>query len=259
MNFLDRAEIAGTRRTADGYMVADVRCARTGVQQYTGAEVGRPDLASVNVYRPESTVFDRASLATYAGKPVTIGHPSVPVNAENWKKYAVGDVGMDIARDGEFVRVPLKLMDFAAINAVQGGQKEISMGYSVEIEWESGIAPDGSHYDAIQKGPLRINHLAIVEKARGGDQLRIGDSMNNARIYQDNQGRWQGAKSGADDAYEAYKRRMTDAWQEPPPELPKHDHSAQVGARKANVSDAEARDDAFSRYMADMQNAWNKG
>lgn len=50
---VDRAEIADKpRRTADGYLVADVRAARTGIQQYRAVEVGRPELDVVNVYRP---------------------------------------------------------------------------------------------------------------------------------------------------------------------------------------------------------------
>ncbi|WEX75246.1 hypothetical protein PYH37_000632 [Sinorhizobium numidicum] len=32
MKFLDTARMAGTRRTADGYVVADVRTARIGIQ-----------------------------------------------------------------------------------------------------------------------------------------------------------------------------------------------------------------------------------
>ncbi len=39
MKFTDLAPIAGTRRTADGYLVADVRTARTGIQLYAGHEI----------------------------------------------------------------------------------------------------------------------------------------------------------------------------------------------------------------------------
>lgn len=180
VRFEDTAPILGTRITADGYLHGDVRCARVGCQDYLGDEMGRPDLGRVTVYRPESTVFDRASLATFAGKPVTIGHPLEPVTAETWKDVAAGDVGDEIARDGEFVKVPFRLMDAGAIRAVSGGTREVSMGYSCGIEWTDGVAPDGTPYQAIQTGPLRINHLAIVPRARGGSQLRIGDAAGDA-------------------------------------------------------------------------------
>lgn len=177
--FSDAVDISGTRTTADGYLVADVRCARTGIQQYRASDIGLPGDGLVNVYRPEAVVFDKASLATFAGKPVTMGHPSEPVTADNWRALAVGDVGTEIARDGEFVRVPLKLMDAAAIRAVQAGIRQISMGYTTALSVEDGTAPDGTPYQAVQTGPIRINHLAIVPQARGGSSLRIGDDADH--------------------------------------------------------------------------------
>jgi hypothetical protein len=176
LKFEDRADASDIRITDDGYLVADVRCAKVGVQQYMASDVGLPGHGLVSVYRPESTVFNKDSLATFAGKPVTLKHPPELVNAENWKKYAVGDVGEDILRDGEFIRVPIKLMDAAAIEAVKNGTREISMGYSCDIKHEDGVTPEGQEYNAVQVGPIRINHLAIVDKARGGSKLRIGDS-----------------------------------------------------------------------------------
>ena len=180
MNFLDRADIAGTRITTDGYMVGQVRCARTGCQTYMAADIGLPGSGTVSVYRPPEVVFDKASLATFAGKPVTLGHPTEQVTADNWRTYAVGDIGTDIARDGEFVAVPYKIMDATAIKAVQSGEaRQISMGYTTGVELRDGVAPDGTPYQAVQTGPIRINHLAIVPAARGGANLRIGDGADN--------------------------------------------------------------------------------
>lgn len=179
LQFSDEATLSGTRITADGYLVADVRCARTGIQQYRASDVGLPGDGMVNVYRPEAVVFDKASLATFAGKPVTINHPAEPVTAENWRALAVGDIGTEIARDGEYVRVPMKLMDAAAIKLVEAGTRQISMGYTTGLSIEDGVAPDGTPYQAVQTGPIRINHLAIVAAARGGSNLRIGDGADH--------------------------------------------------------------------------------
>jgi len=161
------------RRTADDYLVGDVLCARTGCQTYRASEIGLVGDGPVTVYRPESAVFDRASLATFAGKPVTLGHPADPVNSDNWKTHAVGDIGEEIARDGETVRVSIKLMDAAAIKPVEGGTRQISMGYTTPMVMQDGVAPDGTKYQAVQTGPIVINHMAIVDRARGGDKLRI--------------------------------------------------------------------------------------
>lgn len=174
MQFTDAAPIAGVRMTRDGYAVAEVRAARTGIQQYAGAEVGRPDLAVVNVYRPPESVFANDSMASYGFKPVTINHPAAGVTADSWKALAVGVVGGDVVRDGGFVKVPLALMDAAAIKAVQDGTREISMGYVCDLAFEDGVTPEGERYQAIQKD-IRINHLALVPKGRAGPQCRLGD------------------------------------------------------------------------------------
>lgn len=173
--FTDSAPLTGVRTTADGYMVGEVLCARTGCQQYLASDFGLMDGGVVTVYRAPEVVFAKDSLATFAGKPVTMGHPSEPVTADNWKALAIGDIGTEIARDGEFVRVPYKIMDATAIAEIQAGTREVSMGYTTGIEMRDGVAPDGTPYQAVQTGPIRINHLAIVPKARGGSQLRIGD------------------------------------------------------------------------------------
>src|SRR5690606_13036081 len=141
-----------------------------------GWEVGKPDRPTVRVYRPETEVFSKDALHTYAHRPVTLDHPDEAVTADNWKDYAIGQTGGEVARDGEFVRVPLVLMDSKAIEAVENGKRELSMGYSAELVFDSGVTPDGQEYDAIQKN-LRMNHLAVVTMARGGSQLKIGDNL----------------------------------------------------------------------------------
>lgn len=156
-------------------MVASVLAARTGCQDYAGYELGKPDLARVTVYRPAEEVFNRDSMRSFAGAPVTIEHPKEAVTPHNWRDHAVGDVSTDdIVRDGEAVRVPFMLRDADAIAKVESGKREISMGYSCDLSFEDGTAPDGTPYQAVQRN-IRINHLAIVDRARGGPTLRIGD------------------------------------------------------------------------------------
>lgn len=167
---------ANVRKTADGYLTANVRVARTGIQIYRGSELGLNDVEFVRVYRPESTVFDKDSLHSYAHKPVTIDHPPEPVTADNWKKYSVGQVGDEVLKDGEFVRVPMVLMDAQAIKDVEAGKKQLSLGYMTALDFEPGVTEDGQEYDAIQTA-IRANHLAVVTAARGGPSLRIGDDQ----------------------------------------------------------------------------------
>lgn len=176
MNFLDTLTLdGGTRKTADGYVVASALAARSGVQLYLGSEVGIADKAVVKVYRPAEEVFSKDSLSTYAHKPMTNDHPSEAVSSKNWKDLAVGLVGDEVARDGEFVRIPLVLMDAAAIADLDAGKKELSAGYVCDLSIEAGITPDGEAYDAVQRN-IKINHVALVKAGRAGSKARIGDS-----------------------------------------------------------------------------------
>lgn len=182
-HFSDTVEIKDARTTADGYLVADVRVARTGIQVYRGVEVdpdntaGLRDRAAVAVYRPPEAVFDARAMATYAHRPVTIDHPSKPVTSATWRDVAVGQTGGEVTRDGDFIRVPLVLMDAAAIEAAAAGKRQLSMGYSAEMVFGDGVTPDGQKYQAIQTN-LRMNHVALCRAARGGSELSIGDGGN---------------------------------------------------------------------------------
>jgi hypothetical protein len=162
------------RRLRTGELAANVRCARTGLQDYRGSEVGRPDLDRVTVYRPETEVMRRDSIASFAGVPVTIDHPKEAVTTDNWKRYAVGETGDEVVRDGEFIRVPILVRDENAIRAIEDGKRQISMGYSCDLSFEDGVTSDGHPYQAVQHG-IKINHLAIVDQARGGEKLTVED------------------------------------------------------------------------------------
>lgn len=176
MFLTDSVTASNVRRTADGYLVADAKVARTGIQDYLGTEVGRPDMPIVRVYRPESSVFADSAMRSYAYRPMTNNHPGGDgVNSKNWKDVAIGQTGAEVMRDGEFVRVPLVLMDANAIADYESGKRELSMGYGAELTFKDGVTDSGEAYDAIL-GPMTMNHLALVDRARGGEHLRIGDT-----------------------------------------------------------------------------------
>lgn len=175
MFFSDGAPLDGVRKTDAGFLVAQVRAGRTGIQQYLGSELGRTDMEVVRVYRPEDEVFSAAAMHTAAHRTVTIGHPPEFVTADTWKDVSVGHTGGEVMRDGGFITVPLVLMDGAAVKAVEDGKRELSWGYACDIDWQSGKTPDGQEYDAIQRN-IRINHLAVVDRGRAGAECRIGDA-----------------------------------------------------------------------------------
>lgn len=175
MNFTDIVTVAGTRRTGDGYLVADARIARTGIQSYSGVEIGRPEMHAVRIYRPGAEVFSDDTLKSAAHRPVTNEHPPEMVTSENWKKYSVGQTGDEIAGEGIFLRVPLMVSDEAAIQDIESGKQELSAGYVCEVDFTPGVTPLGEAYDAVQRN-IRINHIAIVRRGRAGSKVRIGDA-----------------------------------------------------------------------------------
>lgn len=177
----DRAPLEKVRRLADGRIAAVAKFARTGCQTYAGAEIGRPDMATVTVYRPESEVFSEDAMASFAHKAITLGHPTDgAVTATNWRKTAVGFTEGRVARDGGFVEIPLMLADAEAVAAYDRGVRELSAGYKCELIWGDGIAPDGTRYQATQKA-IRGNHIALVPQGRAGSDARIGDSNMHAQ------------------------------------------------------------------------------
>lgn len=170
-------DAADIRTSKDGYLVAKPRVARTGIQTYPGWQVGKPDKQSIRVYRPAESVMNKDSLTSLAHKPITINHPPEMVSAANWDEYSVGHSGDEILRDGEFVRIPLLVMDGEAIEYIKDGHNQLSVGYLAELDWTAGQTESGEQYDAIQKN-IRANHIAIVAQARGGPLLRLGDNRD---------------------------------------------------------------------------------
>ena len=170
----DTVDASKARLTEDGYLVAEARVARTGIQLYGAAELGLDGVNTIRVYRPPEEVFAKDAMSSYAHRPVTVDHPSEMVNGDNWKDHARGQTGDEVLRDGEFVRVPMMLMDKSAIEDWVNGKRELSMGYTMDLEMKDGTTPEGEKFDAVQRN-LRMNHLALVTRARGGSKLRLGD------------------------------------------------------------------------------------
>lgn len=178
LQFDDAAKV---RYTDKGYLTAMPRVARTGIQLYYGSELGLTGADAkkvMKVYRSPDEVFSTDAMHSFSHLPYTDDHPPVQVDASNWKEYATGQSGSEVVRDGEFIRVPMVLMDQKAVQKFKEGKVEISMGYDCEIDFAAGTTPDGQTYDAMQKKP-RGNHYAVVDAARGGSKLRIGDTAGS--------------------------------------------------------------------------------
>jgi hypothetical protein len=161
-------KLDGVRRTPQGGIEATARLTRSGVFVYQDNQ-GNP----FRELRSPEEIFQKDSLETLKGAPLTIGHPK-EVNTANWQKVTVGHVGDDIHQDGIFVAATVRIQDAQACAMVESGDlSELSCGYSVDLEMSAGEY-EGEHYDAIQRNP-KYNHVAMggIDWGRAGNDVRL--------------------------------------------------------------------------------------
>lgn len=159
----------------NGFLKVPGRVARTGIQEYLACELGLDGdpMRIIKVMRPEEEVFNADSLASYNGVDVTIEHPSKFVDSATYNQISKG-TALEAVRDGDFVKANLIIKSKDAIDAVQSGKVELSAGYSAVYD----EAPSDAPYDFIQRN-IKINHIAIVDRARAGRQARLFDKDPN--------------------------------------------------------------------------------
>ncbi len=154
----------GATLMPNGWLKADALIARTGIQLYR-----RADGSVQREFRPPEEVFDSASLASFKMVPVTDEHPSGLLDAKNARTYQRGHLGEAITKDGNKVRATLLITDGELVKKVLAGKTQLSAGYVCDLEDTPGEWM-GERYDCIQRAP-RGNHVAIVDRARGGAEL----------------------------------------------------------------------------------------
>ena len=162
----DVAPIEKYEVTPEGYLRAWATIARTGVQMYSNA-----DGSVRREYRPEEEVSSPGSLASFAGKAITLEHPPVLLDSANTKDYQIGFSGTEVVYDNGFVRAVMTITDQDAIEKImKGDAKEVSAGYRVEFDPTPGVAATGENYDGIQR-MIDGNHIAVVRRGRAGPQV----------------------------------------------------------------------------------------
>lgn len=175
----DRSSYRVTRReyTDEGFLRVPGNVARTGIQEYLARELGLPGDPNrvIRVYRPAEEVFKDESLASFDGVDVTVNHPDGLVNSENFKKVSAGVVRGVGRREGDYVQCDLIVKDKAAIDAINSGKCELSVGYTAVYTEAPGMTVDGEPYDYVQSD-IKINHVALVDRARAGPTAKVFDN-----------------------------------------------------------------------------------
>ncbi|MGE4440162.1 MAG: DUF2213 domain-containing protein [Desulfomicrobium sp.] len=177
------------RITPEGYLLClDVPIARTGVMHYLPEELPEEIAAhateeTVLVYRQPEDVFAPETVASFEGKPVTVGHPEDFVTPDNWKELTCGHAQNVRRGEGEasdLLLADLLITDQEAIFLIapkQGGKpedkplREVSCGYDAEYEE---MAPGVGRQFAIVG-----NHIALVPHGRCGSRCAIQDKESH--------------------------------------------------------------------------------
>jgi hypothetical protein len=164
----DFSPIEKYETTPEGYLRVWASIARTGIQLYSDA-----DGSVRKEFRPESEVASPESLASFAGKAITMEHPPVLLDSENTKNHSIGFTGTEVVYDNGFVRAVMTITDQEVIEKVMRGDvREVSAGYRVAYDPTPGVTDSGEHYDGIQK-EISGNHVAIVRRGRGGPEVKL--------------------------------------------------------------------------------------
>lgn len=175
----DSIPLGETYFTPEGYLIDHPILTRVGIFEYKN-----PDGSIRRELRLPEEVFAAESLASYKGKPVILTHEAGLVDVDNVQQEHIGTILSEGIQDGDNVRAQIVIHDAESLDY---GLRELSLGYTQTPDETPGVW-NGQPYDAIQRN-IQINHLALVEKARAGEQARLnidgeeqgGNQMSKAR------------------------------------------------------------------------------
>ncbi|MDY6481715.1 DUF2213 domain-containing protein [Acinetobacter faecalis] len=174
-NFYTVGKLGKTREvTPEGYLLCrDVPLACTGSLLYGEGEVPvTADAGLIVITRDDNDLFSPQTIASFEGKPITNDHPDDWVTPDNWKDLSKG-TAQNIRRgegiEDHLLIADLLVQDKDAIEAIQGGKVQISLGYDAD-------------YTEVSKGKgtqsnIIGNHVALVDKGRCGSRCSIGDKQ----------------------------------------------------------------------------------
>ncbi len=165
---IDVGTLRAPKKQDNGWLRVDAYLTRSGVFPYLNAD-GTKRLE----YRPDEEVFNQDSLNTLHSLPVTDLHPPGLLDATNASDHSRGSLGEQPRRDGDMVASSMLITDAALVGKVErGDSRQVSAGYTCDLEWTPGVTPKGERYDAIQRS-IKYNHAAVLPRGRAGADVRV--------------------------------------------------------------------------------------
>lgn len=182
--------------TSQGFLKFPVFAGRTGILTYK-----RENGDIVKEHRPAEEAFSQKTLESMKSIPVTNNHPEDMLTPENAKEFAVGfgsdsvsvvdkngnEIGIadDFTKNGKFQKTTVTIFDADTIKDIRNGKLEVSQGYDLELDETPGTF-ENENFDAIQRD-IVFNHLAIVDKGRGGPEVRLRFDRYDAIMVENDQ------------------------------------------------------------------------
>lgn len=148
---------------------------KSGVFQYLGKSISpelEPDKV-YNVWRPEEELNNPETIESFRLTPWIPEHVMLGAGFSPAETVGVqGVTGETVEFFGDTLYSKLKLFGDDLKKLIKAGLKELSCGFRCQWVIQGGITPAGQAYDVIQK-QIRGNHLASVESARMGSDVRV--------------------------------------------------------------------------------------
>ena len=237
----DGGILANVTRTGSGGVRIEGNIARTGILEYQ-----RADGTVSREYRPPEEVFAPEAVASFADVPVTISHPvaadnpSGLITPENISRFAQGHISGAPRRDGDYLAASLILDTADALARVDSSDprtqlRELSAGYTIDLDPTPGVAPSGERYDAVHRN-IRGNHVALLPRGggRSGAQVALRLDASGCQI--------------PDEGPEVHSPVMADT----------NPSTAHLDAAMTRIKDLESRLDAANASSAEQTKALAK-
>lgn len=162
--------------------------ARSGIQYYLLSELPNlklkeipreyRDLKVFAVYRPSFVLEDAKE--KFIGKPIRIEHQCIYFEDD---KDIIGHIGSEVKIKHQKGEVALYSSLEIDSDEKLPSFKELSPGYEAVNKWQPGVTPSGEEYQIVCTEITDIDHLAIVETARGGKDMKILDGGKKMAVH----------------------------------------------------------------------------
>lgn len=189
IEFNNRARVKSTRnKTPDGYLDVTAVIYRSGNFEFSTKEAPFSGMSLSNdilkrgkviINVPRSAIEDRTFLESAALKPITEGHPKDFVNSKTNRYLSLGTsksaARVENQRGDAEALTDLRITDFDLVRRVENDEiREVSIGNSGTLDMTPGLLGT-ERFDGVL-GSILVNHIAIVDKGRGGRGVRL---LNN--------------------------------------------------------------------------------